>query len=41
MKMNKIKVAKATVNGNESLIFIVLDPDGRKRNTKKCLTNRS
>ena len=34
MKMNKIKVAKATVNGNESLIFIVLDPDGRKM----CMT---
>lgn len=32
--MNKIKVAKATVNGNESLIFIVLDPDGRKM----CMT---
>lgn len=34
MKMNKIRVAKATVNGNESLIFIVLDPDGRKM----CMT---
>ena len=30
MKMNKIRVAKATVNGKESLIFIVVDPDGRK-----------
>ena len=30
MKMNKIRVAKATVNGNESLILITLDPDGRK-----------
>lgn len=30
MKMNKIKVAKATVNGKESLILITLDPDGRK-----------
>lgn len=30
MKMNKIRIAKATVNGNESLIFITLDPDGRK-----------
>lgn len=30
MKMNKIKVEKATVNGNESLILITLDPDGRK-----------
>lgn len=28
--MNKIRVAKATVNGKESLIFIVVDPDGRK-----------
>lgn len=30
MKMNKIRVAKATVNGYESLIFIVVDPNGRK-----------
>ena len=30
MKMNKIRVAKATVNGKESLILITLDPDGRK-----------
>lgn len=30
MKMNKIRVAKANVNGNESLIFIVVDPNGRK-----------
>lgn len=30
MKMNKIRVAKATVNGNELLILITLDPDGRK-----------
>lgn len=28
--MNKIRVAKATVNGKESLVFIVVDPDGRK-----------
>lgn len=28
--MNKIRVAKATVNGKESLIFIVVNPDGRK-----------
>ena len=28
--MNKIRVAKATVNGYESLIFIVVDPNGRK-----------
>lgn len=34
MKTNKIKVAKATVNGIESLIFIVVDPDGRKM----CMT---
>lgn len=34
MKMNKIRVAKATVNGKESLIFIVVDPDGRKM----CMT---
>lgn len=30
MKMNKIRIAKATVNGRESLILIVLDPDWRK-----------
>ena len=30
MKMNKIRVAKATVNGKESLIFIAVNPDGRK-----------
>ena len=30
MKMNKIRVAKATVNDRESLILITLDPDGRK-----------
>lgn len=30
MKMNKIRVAKATVNGKESLIIIALNPDGRK-----------
>ena len=28
--MNKIRVAKATMNGNESLIIITVDPDGRK-----------
>ena len=30
MKMNKIRVAKATVNGKGSLILITLNPDGRK-----------
>lgn len=30
MKMNKIRIAKATVNGKEYLILITLDPDGRK-----------
>lgn len=30
MKMNKIRIAKATVNGKESLIIITLDPDGKK-----------
>ena len=30
MKMNKIRIAKATVNGRESLIIITLDPDERK-----------
>ena len=28
--MNKIRIAKAIVNGKESLIIITLDPDGRK-----------
>ena len=28
--MNKIRIAKATVNDRESLILIVLDPDGKK-----------
>ena len=32
--MNKIRVAKATVNGKESLILITLDPDRRKM----CMT---
>ena len=30
MKMNKIRIAKASVNGEDSLILITLDPDGRK-----------
>lgn len=30
MKMNKIRIAKAVVNGKESLILIALDPDGKK-----------
>ena len=30
MKMNKIRIAKATINDRESLILITLDPDGRK-----------
>lgn len=30
MKMNKIRIAKTTVNGKESLILITLNPDGRK-----------
>ena len=30
MKMNKIRIAKATVNCNDSLIIITLDPDGKK-----------
>ena len=34
MKMNKIRVAKATVNGVESLILITLDPNGKKM----CMT---
>ena len=28
--MNKIKIAKAIVNGKYSLVLITLDPDGRK-----------
>jgi hypothetical protein len=30
MKMNKIRIAKAIVNGKESLILITLDPDCKK-----------
>ena len=30
MKMNKIRIAKAIVNGKESLIIITLNPDERK-----------
>ena len=30
MKMNKIRIAKAIMNGKDSLILITLDPDGRK-----------
>ena len=30
MKMNKIKIAKANVDGNESLIIITIAPDGKK-----------
>lgn len=30
MKMNKIRIAKATVNGKEYLILNTLDPDGKK-----------
>lgn len=30
MKMNKIRIARAIVNGKDSLVLITLDPDGRK-----------
>lgn len=30
MKMNKIRIAKAIVDGKESLILITLDPDYKK-----------
>ena len=30
MKMNKIKIAKAIIDGKESLIVITLAPDGKK-----------
>ena len=30
MKMNKIRIAKAVVEGKESLIVITIDPDGKK-----------
>ena len=32
MKMNKIRIAKATVNCKDSLIIITVDPNGRKVN---------
>ena len=28
--MNKIRIAKAIMNGKDSLILVTLDPDGRK-----------
>lgn len=28
--MNKIRIAKATVNGKECLVLITIDPDGKK-----------
>lgn len=34
MKMNKIRIAKAIVNGKESLIILTVDPNGRKM----CMT---
>ena len=34
MKMNKIRIVKATVNCKESLIILTVDPDGRKM----CMT---
>ena len=34
MKMNKIRIAKAVIEGKEALIIITLDPDGKK----KCMT---
>ena len=30
MKMNKIRIAKAIVDGKESLIVLTIDPDGKK-----------
>ena len=30
MKMNKIRIARAIVNGKDSLILITLDPEGKK-----------
>lgn len=30
MKMNKIRIAKATIDCKEYLIVITIDPDGRK-----------
>ena len=32
MKMNKIRIAKANVNGKESLIILTVDPNGRNVN---------
>ena len=32
--MNKIRIAKAIVNGKESLVLVTLDPDGKKM----CMT---
>lgn len=30
MKMNKVKIVRAVVDGNDTLIIITLRPDGRK-----------
>ena len=32
MKMNKIKIAKVVVDGNESVVLITLDRNGKKIN---------
>ena len=32
MKMNKIKIAKVVVDGNESVVLITLDRNGKKVN---------
>ena len=41
MKMNKIRVAKATINGNESLILITVDPDGTSGSSGNTVDRRT
>ena len=32
MKMNKVKIIRSVINGNDSLVVITLKPDGKKIN---------
>ena len=32
MKMNRVKIVKSVINGNDALVIITLKPDGKKIN---------
>ena len=32
MKMNKVKIMRSVINGNDALVIITLKPDGKKIN---------